>query len=178
MASTAALISVSEYLNTSYRPDCDYIDGQVLERNLGETPHSGLQIYLASLLFTNRRLWNIRPYTEQRVQISEKRFRIPDVCAMRPGDSPAPIIHIAPLLCIEIYSPRDTTRTMQARIDDYLTLGVKNIWLIDPLRRQASTADATGIHPLTTDAFTIAATPIRIPLDDLWSELDDITANR
>ena len=42
MASTTQ-ISVREYLNTSYRPDCDYIDGEVLERNLGEIDHSLLQ---------------------------------------------------------------------------------------------------------------------------------------
>ncbi len=178
MASTAALISVSEYLNTSYRPDCDYIDGQVLERNLGETPHSGLQIYLAMILRANRNIWNIRPYTEQRVQISEKRFRIPDICAMRPGDPPGPILRTAPLLCIEIYSPRDTARTMQDRIDDYLALGVPNIWLIDPARRLAWTADPNGQHPLATEAFTIEHTPIQIPLADLWAELDDIAAGR
>ncbi len=178
MASPAALISVSEYLNTSYRPDCDYIDGQVLERNLGETPHAGLQGYLAAILYNNRRLWSLRAYPEQRVQVSPTRFRIPDICAMRPGDPPGPILRTAPLLCIEIYSPRDTARTMQDRIDDYLTLGVPNIWLIDPARRLAWTADASGQHPLTTQAFTIPSTPIRIDLADLWAELDDIAAGR
>ena len=33
---TGGLISVREYLSTSYRPDCDYVDGEVQERNLGE----------------------------------------------------------------------------------------------------------------------------------------------
>ena len=28
------LIPVEEYLRTSYRPDCDYVDGEVLGRNL------------------------------------------------------------------------------------------------------------------------------------------------
>jgi hypothetical protein len=32
----SALISVDEYLSTSFRPDCDYVDGEVLEHNLGE----------------------------------------------------------------------------------------------------------------------------------------------
>jgi len=31
----AAKISLEEYLNTCYRPDCDYVDGEVLERNFG-----------------------------------------------------------------------------------------------------------------------------------------------
>ena len=28
------LVSVREYLNTSYSPECEYVDGRVLERNL------------------------------------------------------------------------------------------------------------------------------------------------
>ena len=38
MASTVA-IPVEVYLHSSYRPDCDYVDGAVLERNAGEIPH-------------------------------------------------------------------------------------------------------------------------------------------
>lgn len=43
---TSTLIPVSEYLNTVYRPDCDYIDGELRERNVGERPHAQLQIIL------------------------------------------------------------------------------------------------------------------------------------
>jgi len=32
----ASLVSLEEYLSTSYDPDCDYVDGAVLERNVGE----------------------------------------------------------------------------------------------------------------------------------------------
>ena len=39
---SGSLVSVREYLSTSYRPDCDYIDGVVLERNVGEKDHSRL----------------------------------------------------------------------------------------------------------------------------------------
>jgi hypothetical protein len=41
--STATAVSLKEYLNTSYRPDCDYLDGELLERNVGEVDHSRLQ---------------------------------------------------------------------------------------------------------------------------------------
>lgn len=40
---TAVLISLVEYLRTSYRPDCDYLDGEVVERNFGEFDHSSAQ---------------------------------------------------------------------------------------------------------------------------------------
>lgn len=36
-------VSVEEYLHTSYDPVCEYVDAEVLERNLGELDHSSLQ---------------------------------------------------------------------------------------------------------------------------------------
>ena len=45
MATTIA-ISFDEYLRTSYEPDAEYADGQVLERNAGEYDHNLLQMLL------------------------------------------------------------------------------------------------------------------------------------
>jgi hypothetical protein len=39
MATTTA-ISIEEYLNSSYEPDMEYIDGRLEERNAGEIEHS------------------------------------------------------------------------------------------------------------------------------------------
>jgi hypothetical protein len=33
-------ISVAEYLATSYDPDAEYVDGAIVERNIGEFRHS------------------------------------------------------------------------------------------------------------------------------------------
>lgn len=60
MASTTQ-ISVREYLNTSYRPDCDYIDGEVLERNLGEIDHSLLQSLTFATFWNKRQEWSVVP---------------------------------------------------------------------------------------------------------------------
>ena len=51
--SISAALSVDEYLTTSYRPDCEYLEGELLERNVGEWEHSrGLAVvsrYLSRL---------------------------------------------------------------------------------------------------------------------------------
>jgi hypothetical protein len=41
--SSATLVSVQEYMATSYRPDRDFVDGELQKRNLGELEHSLLQ---------------------------------------------------------------------------------------------------------------------------------------
>ena len=53
--SVATSVPLSEYLNTSYRPDCDYLEGELLERNVGEAEHNGLQMALSAWLFNRRK---------------------------------------------------------------------------------------------------------------------------
>ena len=44
--SSIAVVPVEEYLSTTYRPDCDYVDGEVRERHVGEYEHANLQARL------------------------------------------------------------------------------------------------------------------------------------
>jgi hypothetical protein len=66
---THAAIPLSEYLATSYRPDRDYVDGELQERDLGEREHALLQLILGSIFRNNRHVWNITAMTELRVQV-------------------------------------------------------------------------------------------------------------
>src|ERR1700742_4721622 len=105
---TGTLISIAEYLSTSYRPDCDYVDGEVQERNLGEYDHAKIQGFLSAFFLGKRKEWGIRVVPETRVQVKESRFRVPDVCVLA-GDAPIEqILRYPPLLCIEVLSPSDT----------------------------------------------------------------------
>ncbi len=58
--STTAMVSVQEYIATSYRPDRDFVDGELQERNLGELEHSLLQGAIAAWFWrtaNNGRFW-------------------------------------------------------------------------------------------------------------------------
>ena len=63
---TSTLIPVSEYRAATHRPDCDYIDGELQERNVGDRPHSFLQLAIAAIFHANRRKWNVVVGTEMR----------------------------------------------------------------------------------------------------------------
>jgi Uma2 family endonuclease len=171
---TASLIPVSEYLRTVYEPDCDYINGEVQERNVGELSHAFLQAILAAILNTHRREWNVVAAPEARVQVAPDRYRVPDVCVQRRSDPHDPIIAVAPLICIEILSPEDRIQRMQERIEDYAQMGVEHIWLIDPVSRHAWIATPDGSHTRVREAFTVPGTPIRISLAEAFAELDDM----
>jgi Uma2 family endonuclease len=164
--STATAISVSEYLNTSYRPDCDYLDGELLARNVGELDHSRLQMLLSQYLFSREKQWGIFVIPEQRVQVKARRFRVPDITVIA-GNPDGPIITKPPFLLIEILSPSDRLTEMQDRIDDYLSFGVSYVWLINPRTRQTYIYTSAGIREVRDGVLTTENPDIRVVLDEL-----------
>ena len=85
---SATFVPLSEYLETSYRPDCDYLDGELLERNVGEWDHSRLQMLLSRYLSNREKEWGILVVPEQRVQVKARHFRVPDISVLT-GPRPA-----------------------------------------------------------------------------------------
>ena len=169
----ATLTPVTEYLSTTYRPDCDYLDGEVKERLVGEQPHAHTQIILAAIFREHRLAWQVRSLTEQRVQVSLTRYRIPDICVLRRSDPKDMVIAFAPLLCIEILSRADTLHALQERVNDYAAMGVAHIWAVDPWSRLAYYASPRGFMQPEDGVLSIAGTPIAIKLADLFAELDE-----
>lgn len=168
---TASLISVGEYLNTSYRPDQELVEGRLVERNVGEYDHGNLQGALVGWLFQHQREWNIRVLPEQRIRVSATRFRIPDVCVISREQAVEPVLTHPPLLCIEVLSKDDTLRGLQERIDDYRAFGVPNIWVLDPVKRRAYFCQQ-GDFRESDSILEVPLSPIRIPLPDLFAYLD------
>ena len=165
--STATAISVSEYLNTSYRPDCDYLDGELLERNVGEWDHSRLQMLLSRYLSNREKQWGIVVVTEQRVQVKARRFRVPDITVIAGGPPDGPIVTSPPFLCVEILSPSDRLTEMQDRIDDYLSFGVRYVWVINPQTRHAYIHTSAGIQDVRDGVLTTENPDIRVVLGEL-----------
>jgi Uma2 family endonuclease len=134
--STAALVSLQEYLTTTYHPDCDYVDGVLVERNVGQRDHSELQGEVFTFFRSRRQELRLAAFVEQRIGVSTRRFRIPDICVVplpRPDEQ---IFSEPPYICIEILSPEDTFPRLQERFDDYLSMGVANIWVLDPASKR------------------------------------------
>ena len=126
-----ALVSVEEYLKTVYRPDRDYVDGLVEERNVGQWDHARLQTLLVAWFYPKETELNIRVVTEVRVQVSAKHYLVPDVC-ITDGEPDEQILTHPPLLCIEILSPEDRMERVLVRVDKFLAFGVPEVWVISP----------------------------------------------
>jgi len=163
MATTA--VTIQEYLSTVYRPDCDFVDGGIQERNVGEIDHSRLQLAIGAFFYNRRKEWGISAFTEQRVQVSRSRFRVPDVCVTI-GEPDGQILRVPPFICIEILSPDDRVSRTNERMVDYLNFGVPYVWLLDPQTRKAwrcTPGAMTEVPELCTENPTMV-----VPIADLF----------
>jgi Uma2 family endonuclease len=163
----STVISVEEYLETSYRPDCDYVDGVVEERNLGELDHAWLQTKIATFFASRFRETGIAAIVEWRFQTKPTRFRIPDI-VLTQGKPNEQILRQPPLLCIEILSPEDTVKRTNERIQEYLDFGVPAVWLLDPETKALWIYRQSGIEKITGDSVKVDGTSIEVPLAEIF----------
>ncbi len=135
MATAPSLASLEEYLHTSYSPDCEYIDGLILERNVGQTKHAFTQTEIVSQLRGLVKAKMLFALVEQRVRVAPARVRVPDVCVIATLDKE--VVSDPPLLCVEVLSPDDRWSRVTASISDYQNMEVPCVWVVDPYRRAA-----------------------------------------
>lgn len=170
MASSTA-ISVEEYLHTSYEPDCDYVDGELVERNVGEYKHSTIQGFLLEILFAFAQSLPIRVRPELRMRISPTRYRIPDIMVMLKSQPVERVPTRPPFLCIEIVSPEDRLTRIMEKVKEYLAFGVPHIWVVDPENRIAFSYTPEGGHQVA-DRLTTQNPEISVSISELFAELD------
>ena len=156
-------------MNTSYSPDCHYVGGTLVERNVGEKEHGRIQRALIRYL-AKYRASGLEVWPEQRIQITADHFRVVDVCITE-GEPEGQIFTAAPLICIEILSRNDNLDQLQDVIDDYLKIGVPYCWIVNPWKRIAYAASPAGFEKLPDGIFRTKPphSELTIPLDGLYA---------
>ena len=163
----AVLVPVSEYLSQTYHPDCDYLEGIVEERNVGEIGHSEAQTALTVYARTQTRgFWS---GVEVRVQVKPERFRVPDVTIIRGGKPSGRIVTKPPEVAVEVLSPDDRATNVQERIDDYLAFGVPCVWVINPEIHRAWIHTNEGSHEAKDGILRNPAGDLEIPLSAIFA---------
>jgi Uma2 family endonuclease len=172
LSNLSNLISIEEYLSTTYHPDVDYVDGEIDERNLGEFDHADLQTQIGNILRNEQRAWGIRVVVETRVRVSPTRVRIPDVCVLSASLPRERIISHPPLLCVEVLSPRDTLKAMRKRVQDFFDMGVQAVWIFNPETRTAHVCTASTTTEHKSGTLRVDSTKIQLSIEKVFSTLD------
>ncbi len=153
-------VSVEEYLATHYRPDVEYIEGELQGRNVGEVEHAKVIMAVIRWFLGHEEDWQILILPDVRVQVAAERFRIPDVCICAQTNTDRRIVTTTPLVVIDVLSPEDRISRYHERIADYMRMGIRGIWVLDPETRKAWDC-STGNWIETTD-FRLADSPISL----------------
>ena len=165
---TTIHIPLKEYLATTYRPDCEYVDGEVRERNVGKWEHARVQWLLALWFGMHEREWGIVGSTEQRVQVAPDRVRVPDLVVLAAGPQPE-VLTAPPLLIIEILSPDDSYSDTQERAQDYRAMGVETVWIVDPKTRTGRMC--RGAEWVEASRLEVKGTPLFVDLPEIFRQV-------
>lgn len=159
------LISVDEYLNTSYDPDVEYVDGVLEERNVGDLLHSVTQSNIAFHL--RRKYPHIYAVPELRSQTRSTRYRLPDVCVLLSLPNTKYLLDAA-FLAVEILSEDDRMTKMMEKLEEYEQKGVANIWLIDPRLLKMSIYSGGTLKEVRCDIIATGDPQLQLTRDEIF----------
>jgi len=163
--STKTLMSVEEYRHASFDgPDCEYLDGEIVERNVGELPHGKIQGNLIRLFWQHYPRLGLLVVPEIRIQIHSTRFRVADIAVWRDENVGSPIPVVPPFLAIEILSPEDRMVRMAPKVQEYLSIGVEWVWVVDPEEKSALIYSRQNPGGSLAEVLTTRNPEIQIPL--------------
>jgi Uma2 family endonuclease len=170
----ATQMSVEEYLRTSFRPDCEFVDGEVLDRNVGEVDHGWVQRAVLLYVALREKKLGVVIIQEQRLRVNSQHYRVPDLMILEGAGKPKEqIITSPPVVCIEVLSPKDRMSRMRRKVADYLAFGVRYIWVLDPKKKLALVFTATEDGRVAEGALRTENPAIEIPLTEIFDEISE-----
>lgn len=171
MAAVPQPTPLDVYLNSSFEPDAEFVDGVIEERPMGEWTHADWQAAILEFFRTRRREWNIRAAAELRVQVSPNNFRVPDVAVLDRNQPVEEIVTAPPIAVFEILSPEDTLSRMMSKLSEYAAMGVKTILVIEPKGKNYRFRNG-ALEPLTESSFDFPGSACRFDLAEIEKLLD------
>jgi Uma2 family endonuclease len=161
------LVSVEDYLNTSYDPDLEYVDGILLERDMGDWLHSLIQ---SNILFALRKNFpHLKVVAELRTKVTDTQFRLPDVCVLLTAPETRYLINPA-YLVVEVLSEKDSMSLVLEKLREYARKGVTNIWLVDPRLKTMSVYRHPVLHEIDADSIATEDGLVQLSRSEVFAE--------
>lgn len=176
MASAPPLpfVSVEEYLRTSYEPECEYIDGVLVPKEMPRNKHSLLQMLVIVQLLARARELDLSVRPELRIRTAPMRFRVPDVCVYEGGLRDEVPSH-APLVTVEVASDTEPMLSLRSKLRDHLAMGARLAVIVDPYDRSVFVQDENGLRsvegPLVVRVECRKGV-LEVDFDALFSQMD------
>ncbi|MBZ5726138.1 MAG: Uma2 family endonuclease [Acidobacteriia bacterium] len=161
------MLPVEEYLRTSYSPDKEYVDGVLVELNVGDPLHSLVQ---SNIIYALRRKYpGIKVLPELRSRVSNTRFRLPDVCVTLHFPE-AKVLLEAPFVAIEILSEDDSMTRVIEKLKEYAAIGTRHIWLFDPRLKQMFTFQGNSLREVESDVISTGDPRLELTREEVFQQ--------
>ena len=105
-----------------------------------------------------------------RIQVAATRYRVPDVTLLDRSRPIEQIITHPPLAVFEVLSPEDSLQRLKRKLEDYRTMGIPEIWVIDP--QDSTFYRYEDLQLLRNDSFSLAEKGIVFDMNQLKNLLD------
>ena len=153
-----------------------YVDGVLVDRNVGELSHGMLQqiILLALMRFEDQA--NVLAMIETRTQTQSARFRVPDVALLSTSNPAEQIIRNAPLVCIEAMSPEDRLTRIRTKCQEYLRMGVPAVWIFDMQNEIAYHMTEAAFVEVRDGKLRVEGTVVEIDVQAIYAAAKKRTA--
>jgi Uma2 family endonuclease len=161
----------------------ELVDGTLVEKAVGLS-ESMIAVRVARRIgnFAEEHDLGIPSGADGTVRLLKGLVRLPDVAFFCWDKLPdrvlpsKPIPDLAPDLAVEVLSKANTPEEMQRKLREYFLAGVRLVWMIDPLRRQAEVYTTPDAPAATLDEAQAldggdVLPGFRLPLAELFARL-------
>ncbi len=121
---------------------CELIEGRIVTRTPTGDEHGTIEFNLGSGVRAFVRRGNLGRVTGGEVGIYIRRkpdtVRAADIVVVSSERRAKPTkgyLEVAPELVVEIMSPTDRWHEVRGKLDDYFSIGVERVWIVEPERR-------------------------------------------
>ena len=168
--STAARISLAEYLRKQYEPECELVDGGLIAKPMGTLDHTDMERRLIRLLERFEQSGLGRTVHELSIRRGDT-VRIPDVVFAPAGAHfENGMLIDPPILCVGILSPAQRQSELFARCEAYHSWGVRYCWVIDPVGKVAWEYHQNSAIRTAGTTGDLRAGEIAVAVEDLFEK--------
>jgi Uma2 family endonuclease len=164
---TTPLIPVEEYLSTSYSPDKEYVEGVLVERNVGDWLHSLVQSNLIFVLRT--RYPHLKAVPELRSRVAKDRYRLPDICVVLSAPQGS-VLREPAFIAIEILSKDDAATDLLEKLAEYAAIGTPNIWIFNPRTKRMYTYHTGILQEIADDTIATTDNAVRLTRAEIFQD--------
>ncbi len=173
---TAEPVSLEEYLDAVYEPDCEWVDGKLSPRVEAAGAASFIKNRIRAFFTELEDACHVRSLLDQRIRVEHtarnQRYRVADVCVVKRPFTRQRVLTVAPLIAVEIARSGEYSGDLLGRLADLARIGTQHIWAVEPETPRVYVLSRTGLHDATGVKVPVPELNLLVNFRPFFHELD------